>query len=150
MKPSVTAQQIGTALRARREAQGIKVRALAARAAVRLETLVAVESGARSASVAQAQLVARALGTTLVAIVHEASKPQAPPAPTPGLSVEAIAQEIVRLPDGRLSKVEMVLLATVRQAMATTNGNQSAAARLLGMERKAFVRRLARADRIAA
>jgi DNA-binding NtrC family response regulator len=37
-----------------------------------------------------------------------------------------------------------MIAATVRYAIEACDGNQSAAARMLGMERKAFVRRLSR------
>jgi DNA-binding NtrC family response regulator len=63
----------------------------------------------------------------------------------PGLDVGAIARAILALPHSVGEKPEVVALATVRLAMESTGGNQSAAARLLGMERKAFVRKLAHA-----
>jgi DNA-binding NtrC family response regulator len=57
-------------------------------------------------------------------------------------SLEAIAKMTVDLPTGeKLREVERSVLA---HAMATTHGNVSAAARLLGLDRKALERKLLR------
>ena len=57
-------------------------------------------------------------------------------------SLEAIAKMTVDLPTGeKLREVERSVLA---HALATTHGNVSAAARLLGLDRKALERKLLR------
>ena len=53
---------------------------------------------------------------------------------------------ILALPENG-SKFHVVQNAVVLQALAMSGGNVSAAARLLGMNRKAFERKLARARR---
>jgi transcriptional regulator of acetoin/glycerol metabolism len=68
----------------------------------------------------------------------------APAASGGGLaSLDAIAEAIIALPDSkhRLREVEK---AVVARALAKTKGNVSAAARLLGVERKALERRVDR------
>jgi hypothetical protein len=59
------------------------------------------------------------------------------------LSVESVARFLLdqNVPGSKLDLIEGAMVAT---AMATCSGNQSAAARLLGIERKALARRLAK------
>ncbi len=57
--------------------------------------------------------------------------------------VEAVARRVTALDIGG-SKLEAIQRAVVFQALTECDGNLSAAARLLGMERKAFERRVAR------
>jgi transcriptional regulator with XRE-family HTH domain len=79
---------------------------------------------------------------------NDKARIQAPAAvPTSSTGIEALARAILELPPNVGSKIEAVASATVLRAMAVCRNNQSAAARLLGMERKAFVRRLQRARR---
>ena len=59
----------------------------------------------------------------------------------------ASPRAIAELPVKAGSKIDAAEGAAVLYAMEISRNNQSAAARLLGMERKAFVRRLARARR---
>ncbi len=68
----------------------------------------------------------------------------AAPAASRGLAgIDAIAEAILALPDSkhRLREVEK---AVVAHALAKTKGNVSAAARMLGVERKALERRVER------
>lgn len=60
------------------------------------------------------------------------------------LTLEQLAQAVLTLPtsDSKLSQVER---AVVAHALAMSDGNKSAAARLLGMDRKAFARKARRA-----
>jgi DNA-binding NtrC family response regulator len=65
---------------------------------------------------------------------------QMPAAPGDGLGLRAAAQAILRLPvENKLAAIEEALVA---EAMALSDGNKSAAARLLGVHRKAVSRRL--------
>lgn len=74
----------------------------------------------------------------LVAIVNgEATSPATP---------DALAKAVLALPTPG-SKLDAVQSAVVLHAFAVSNGNVAAAARLLGMERKAYTRKLARARR---
>jgi ActR/RegA family two-component response regulator len=61
-------------------------------------------------------------------------------------SADRLAEMVVALPD-KGSKLEIVQAAVVTRAIAMTGGNVSAAARLLGMDRKQLERKLARARR---
>jgi DNA-binding NtrC family response regulator len=61
----------------------------------------------------------------------------------PALSADAIAAAILALPTAT-SKLREVERALVRHALDTSGGNQSAAARLIGMDRKKFTRMVAR------
>jgi len=61
--------------------------------------------------------------------------------------LDRIARAIVELPADLGSKLDAAEVAVVRHAMLVCDGNQSAAARLLGIERKALVRRWQRIRR---
>jgi DNA-binding NtrC family response regulator len=70
------------------------------------------------------------------------------PSPHPGVrreapSLDAIASLVLDLREEG-SKLELVERAIIDRAMSACAGNQSAAARRLGIERKALARRLAR------
>ena len=122
--------------------------------------LQAIESGRARPSIAVLDRIARALGSTLVDLVVGSDGPpgsNGAPGPsavsgaaTARLDLADIAWAVVELPLPRNghSKLDAVEAATVLVALRTCNENQSAAARLLGMERKAFVRRLSNARRI--
>ncbi len=88
--------------------------------------------------------IARALGMSLVELVLDPNGMAAP-----RLGVAGIARAILELPDAVGSKIDVVETATVLVALTCCQENQSAAARLLGMDRKAFVRRLSRARQSA-
>jgi DNA-binding NtrC family response regulator len=93
--------------------------------------------------------VAYSLGETLADLVRAAGQPglAVPTGAASRLGLSEIAQAIADLPARVGSKVDAMISATVLYAMAVSGDNQSAAARLLGMERKAFVRRVQRARR---
>jgi DNA-binding NtrC family response regulator len=91
--------------------------------------------------------VAHVLGSTLVDLVRDAGQGPALARPASRVGLPEIVRAITELPDNVGSKVDAAILATVRHAMEECGGNQSGAARLLGMERKAFVRRMLRARR---
>lgn len=63
-----------------------------------------------------------------------------------GQSPDDLARKVLEMPvDG--SKLDLIQRAVVKHALATTGGNVSAAARLLGIDRKALERKLARYGR---
>lgn len=136
-----TAQQVGESLRALRMKSGLSGQEIRARAKV--ASLARVEEGL--ASVGDMDRVARVLGTTLGDVVHKpvAFVSEEPPHVLTHVGSAILALHVVG------SKVDAAVDAAVEEAIRRTGGNQSEAARLLGMERKAFVRRLARARRAA-
>jgi DNA-binding NtrC family response regulator len=73
-----------------------------------------------------------------------APAPASREAPAEGLgNLDAIARAILALPNSR-QRLREVERAVVTQALLRTKGNVSAAARLLGTERKALERRIGR------
>jgi transcriptional regulator with XRE-family HTH domain len=141
---------VGRAIRALRERGRQSLPQLSRASGVSNAELAAIEAGRAHPSIAVLHRVANALGSTLVELVHDAASPEAEPRPGPAarpLGLAEIARAITALPAGLGSKVDAAEAAAVLHAMTVSGQNQSAAARLLGMERKAFVRRLARAKR---
>lgn len=136
-----TAQQVGETLRSLRMERGLSGQTVRARAKV--ANLTSVERGL--ASVGDMDRVARALGTTLADVLR---RPVAVEPETPPHTLTHVGSAILSL-HVHGSKVDAAVDAAVEEAIRRTGGNQSEAARLLGMERKAFVRRLARARRAA-
>ncbi len=59
------------------------------------------------------------------------------------LTPEQIARAVLALPAGR-NRIRVIEHAVAKEALAVTKGNVSAASRLLGIERKALERRIAR------
>jgi transcriptional regulator with XRE-family HTH domain len=143
----VDSKAVGRRLRAMRETSGRQRFLVAKRAKVTLAELDQIEKGSAIVSVGSIQRVAGALGTTLLDVIRQLAQP----APKQQTDTEAprlsdIADAILRLQvDG--SKEDAVVGAMVDAAMKACDNNQSASARLLGMERKAFVRRLLSARR---
>lgn len=141
---------VGRAIRALRGRSRQSPSQLSRASGVSSAELAAIEAGRARPSIAVLHRIANALGSTLVELVHDAASPEAeaPPAPAAQpLGLPAIARAITGLPASIGSKLDAAEAATVLHAMTVSGNNQSAAARLLGMERKAFVRRLARAKR---
>ena len=126
---------------------GSPAKRVAKAAGISVEQLLLIEQGRSTASLAVYQRVARALGTTLADVATWSMKSgPSPVAPSEAVRVADVASAIVRLQvDG--SKVDAAVDASVLEALRMTGNNQSAAARLLGMERKAFCRRMVRARR---
>jgi DNA-binding NtrC family response regulator len=122
---------------------------VARRSGVSIAELGAIESGRTQATVGVLDQVARALHSTLVDLVRGAGQVDGPGLSRPAsrLGLPEIARAIADLPSNVGSKVDAMISATVLHAMGVSGDNQSAAARLLGIERKAFVRRLQRARR---
>jgi transcriptional regulator with XRE-family HTH domain len=102
-----------------------------------------IESGRARPTIAVLDRIARALGMSLVDLVLDPNGV----ATARRLGLPEIARAILELPDEVGPKLEVVEAATVLVAMTACSENQSAAARLLGMDRKAFVRRLSWARR---
>jgi transcriptional regulator with XRE-family HTH domain len=143
-----TSFAVGRSLGALREQSG-RSRSLVSRAVgISRSDLMAIESGRSKPTVDLLDRIARALGSTIVEVIRSAKRVD-PAASTGGgrLGLADIGRAIAELPMVGRSKVDVVTSAVVVFALDASGGNQSAAARLLGMERKAYVRRLARAKR---
>lgn len=132
-----TSASIGRALRARRERESLSLARVARECGLTATELDDIESGRARPSIAVFDRIAHAVGSTLADLVVVASE-----APEARLGLDDIARAIVELPNEVGPKIDVVEAATVLFALSVCNENQSAAARLLGMDRKAFVRRL--------
>jgi DNA-binding NtrC family response regulator len=71
-------------------------------------------------------------------------------APNGAASIDALVDQLLTSCDDSGSRYRDVERAMLRRALDLTNGNKSAAARLLGLPRKALTRRWARLDDTAA
>lgn len=153
MGVSTTSAAVGRTIRSRRNRARLPLDRVARRSRLTATELDAIESGRSRPSIAVLDRIARALDSTLIDLVassesHSASE-GSNGAGRARLGLVDIALAIIESPlprDGD-SKLDAVEAATVLVALRSCNENQSAAARLLGMERKAFVRRLSNARR---
>jgi transcriptional regulator with XRE-family HTH domain len=154
--PITTSPAVGRTIRTTRERARLPIGRVAQASGLATPELDAIESGRVRPSIALLDRIARALGLNLVDLVRGADiafshpgrqEPAAGPSPRIGLS--QIARAIVELPVKGGSKIDAAESAAILYAMSVCNDNQSAAARMLLMERKAFVRRLRRARRQA-
>jgi transcriptional regulator with XRE-family HTH domain len=141
MGAPTTSAAVGRAIRSTRERAALPLARVARDSNLTPTQLDDIELGRSRPSIAVLDRIARALGSTLVALVSAEGGASAK-----RLCLTDIALAIVelRLPDD-CSKIDAVEAATVLVALTRCNENQSAAARLLGMDRKAFVRRLSHA-----
>jgi hypothetical protein len=135
MSLSTTSASVGLAIRAAREGASLPIARVA-----RACGLTALEL----------DRIARAIGKSLADLVRGGDKassgPQGGGAPL-RLGLPQIARAIAELSVQGGSKIDAAESAAILYAMSVCNDNQSAAARMLAMERKAFVRRLRRAKR---
>jgi transcriptional regulator with XRE-family HTH domain len=104
--------------------------------------LARIESGRARPTIAVLDRIARAMGMTLVDLVLDPKGMATTP-----LGLCDIARAILQLPDEVGPKLDAAEAAAILVAMTACHENQSAAARLLGMDRKAFARRLSWARR---
>jgi transcriptional regulator with XRE-family HTH domain len=138
---------VGRLLRELRVASGVSVGRLARQAGLPSRAVLAIEQGRGQPTIATLEALARPLHVSVLDLVQVAGA--APPA-TPGAGLDdldAIANAITELPDDVGDKLDAVGAAVVRRALEVCDGNRSAAARLLGMERKALHRRWERVQR---
>lgn len=142
MGVSTTSAAVGRTIRASRKRAHLPLASVARECKLSAAELDGIECGRSRPTIAVLDRIARALGLSLVELVLV---PARRVAPRPGLA--AIGRAILALPDAFGSKIDVVEAATVLIALTACQENQSAAARLLGMDRKAFVRRLSRARR---
>ncbi len=153
MGVSTTSAAVGRAIRSKRNQANLSLERVARWSDLSATELHGIESGRSRPSIAVLDRIARALGTTLADLVAGASDGHgldgAGQTARERLGLADIAWAVVKLPlpHNGGSKLDAIEAATVLIALRTCNENQSAAARLLGMERKAFVRRLSHARR---
>jgi transcriptional regulator with XRE-family HTH domain len=136
---------VGRALKERRLQRKLALGDVARRAGLRASEVAAIELGTGAPSVAHLQQLARVLGLSLAGLARDAS-PGRSPGPPP-LGLDDIARAIVELPEGLGSKVDAAIGAAAQHALDVSAGNQSAAARVLCMDRKKFLRKLSKAAR---
>jgi transcriptional regulator with XRE-family HTH domain len=132
--------------------RGLSIRKLARMAGIQASALDRVEQGEARPSIALLDGLARELDTTILEILRSARHPPRvvdTRVVDPRKALDEIARRITELPESVGDKVRAAVGATVRHAIQVCAGNQSAAARLLRMERKAFTRRVARNQRPA-
>jgi transcriptional regulator with XRE-family HTH domain len=101
-----------------------------------------IESGRARPTIAVLDRIARAMGMSLVDLVLDPKGMATTP-----LGLREIARAILQLPDELGPKLDAAEAAAIFVAMTACHENQSAAARLLWMDRKAFARRLSWARR---
>jgi transcriptional regulator with XRE-family HTH domain len=140
---------VGRRLRDLRIAAGVPLDRLALQVGMEREVLFAIEEGSqRRPPIEMLDRVARRLKVSIVELVR-AAKTEQPSleVPPPGgvhlesAGIDDIARAVAALPRHVGDKLEAVELAVVKHAMATSGNNRSAAARLLGIDRKALIRR---------
>jgi transcriptional regulator with XRE-family HTH domain len=153
----------GQRLHELRIAAGLTPQRLAKRAGVRPSDLLDMEEGRKRPSIETLDKLAKQLGVSVIDLVRGAPSVAPPPRPSavqsapvsPGRvggglrDLEQIANAIVALPDRVGDKLEAVDAAVVSRALDVCQGNKSAAARLLGIERKAVFRQLEKIERRA-
>jgi transcriptional regulator with XRE-family HTH domain len=145
--PAALSAAVGKRIRELRTTSGISPDQLAKLAGLRAPALLAIEAGRVKPSVSTLSALAKPLHVTVLELVESAS---AAPTPAPvrvASGLDTIARAIILLPSGVGDKLDVVEATVVAAAISQCGGNRSAAARLLGMERKALIRRWERAER---
>ncbi len=149
-----TSSAVGRSIRTTRERAGLPVARIARASGLTASELEAIETGRSRPSIAVLDRVASALGSRLVDLVRAGARSpalsgnaEALAGELPRIGLAEVARAIAELPVKGGSKIDAAESATILYAMSVCNENQSAAARMLSMERKAFVRRLRRARR---
>jgi transcriptional regulator with XRE-family HTH domain len=110
-------------------------------AGIQVSALDRIEQGNARPSIALLDALARELDSSLVELMKQArEKPRK--LVDARATIDQIGRQIVELPETVGDKIQAAEAAAVKYAMHVCAGNQSAAARLLGLERKALVRRV--------
>jgi transcriptional regulator with XRE-family HTH domain len=127
---------------------GMSLGRLSRSAGLESNALAGIEQGSVRPTLATLDRIAKGLNITIMELVRGAREEIAPLAAGDlRTRLDRIASAIAELPDEIGSKLDAVEAAVVRHAMAICGNNRSAAARLLGVERKALVRRWERIRR---
>ncbi|HEX4448422.1 MAG TPA: helix-turn-helix domain-containing protein [Polyangiaceae bacterium] len=142
MGASTITATVGRAIRASRQRAKLPLARVARKCRLSPTQLDGIECGRSRPSPDTLARIAHALGTDVVDLVVDPHREA-----SGRLSVAEIARAILELPEEVGSKIDVIQQATVLVALTACRENQSAAARMLGMERKAFTRKLSRARR---
>jgi transcriptional regulator with XRE-family HTH domain len=147
-----TSSAVGRAIRTAREGAGLPIARVARACRLTALELDAIESGRSRPSIAMLDRIALAIGSNLVDLVRGGGRSSTRPelsesGASSRMDLAQIARAIAELPVKGGSKIDAAESAAILYAMSVCKDNQSAAARMLSMERKAFVRRLRRARR---
>lgn len=139
--PSLSAA-VGRRLYELRVQAGIPLGQLAKRVRLSASALRAIEDGRTHPTIGTLSDLAGQLGSSVPALVREAREIQPGATTSPVLSGPAeIGRAILELPEGA-NKLWVAETAAIRCALEVCRGNKSAAARLLGVQRQAFARRI--------
>jgi transcriptional regulator with XRE-family HTH domain len=121
--------------------RGLSLSRLARMVGIQVSALERIEHGHARPSIALLDALARELDSSLVDLMKQArAKP--PKLVDARAILDRLGREIAELPEAIGDKIEAAEAAAVKYGMHVCAGNQSAAARLLGLERKALVRRV--------
>jgi transcriptional regulator with XRE-family HTH domain len=134
---------VGRRIRELRVEVGISPERLAKLAGLTVSALLSIEDGRAQPSLSALGKVVGHLGVSLSQLVREARGGPVVAYDPVKSTPEQIGRAVVELPDG-LDKLRVAEAAAIRHALEVCSGNQSAAARLLGMPRKALIRRAKR------
>jgi transcriptional regulator with XRE-family HTH domain len=143
MSEETLSAAMGLRLRELRLRAGLSLPRLSKRVGLSASALQRIEAGAAEPSISTLNDLAGHLGTTLGELVRKAKSQAARREASALRGPEEIGRAILNLPEGT-DKVRVVVAAAIRLALEESNGNQSAASRLLGMERRALMRRIGR------
>jgi transcriptional regulator with XRE-family HTH domain len=143
MSEETLSAAMGLCLRELRLRAGLSLPRLSKKVGLSASDLQRIEAGAAEPSISTLNDLAGHLGTTLGELVRTAKSQAARREASALRGPEEIGRAILNLPEGT-DKVRVVVAAAIRLALEESNGNQSAASRLLGMERRALMRRIGR------
>jgi DNA-binding XRE family transcriptional regulator len=142
MSDSLTSAAVARRLRELRIHTQVTPARLAQAVGVSAESLLDVEEGRSRPSIAMLAGMASHLGTSLRRLVREVGEGSAVAKPSP-MQVEDIGRAIAHM-EYAGNKLQYAESAAVHYALATCHGNRSAAARMLGVERRRLLRRARR------
>ena len=138
---------IGGLIHELRTEKGLSLQRLAKMAGIQSTALARIEQGLAEPSIRILDELARQFDMSVIQLMTLAQKKKPAKKVDSAAVLTRIGREIAELPESLGDKIDAAEAATVKHAMHVCAGNQSAAARLLGLERKALVRRLAKAER---
>jgi transcriptional regulator with XRE-family HTH domain len=146
MKAGPLTAAVGRHLQQLRLRAGIPIERLAKRVGLSASALQRIEERGAPLTIDMLSDLAGQLGTSVAEFVRQAKRSQSSAASRTSSEPELVGKAILDLPDG-IDKLRVAAEAAVRLALELSRGNQSAAARLLGLERRALMRRLGRPTR---
>jgi transcriptional regulator with XRE-family HTH domain len=131
---------VGRRIRQLRIEAGLSPGRLARQAGLKVSALLSIEEGRTPPTLTMLGDLVSHLGVSLSQLVREAKRSSGAVEDRVKSTPEQIGRAIVELPEG-FHKLRIAEAAAIRFALEVCDGNQSAAARLLGMPRKSMLRR---------